>query len=298
MGDQAVVVTGVLSRDGDEFETHYEIRRFQRGKSAFCAWCGPQRGEPPDGHYDLADGTLRCRFNPDDCEGEVDRFVSSDVVPLEGEGMEGFEFHRQGFGVQARGENWPFHIGPLFHLVLPPHHLPDPDVESIEPRPLYGWPFEDRFAVGWQGSLYRECRLRFRRVAPEVFAEQADPIGRSIKSLPQEDRVPSQYLKVDPNPQGTLPMPGREYNLGAISDLLTQAFMDERDLRRFLRRRREFETVLSLVSVGAGLSDHVDGLIEYCKTRVLFDELLAAIEKENPGQYERFAGQLRMPAGR
>jgi hypothetical protein len=298
MGDQAVVVTGVLSRDGDEFETHYEIRRFEIGKSVFCAWCSPQRGEPPDGYHDLADGTLRCQFNPDDYEGEVHRFVSSDVVPLEGEGMEGFEFHRQGFYVGTSSSHWDHQLGSLFHLLLPPYHLPVPDVESIEPQPTYGWRIEDRFAMGWQGSLSKGCKLRFRRVAPEVFARRADPIGRRIKSLPREERASACYVEVALHVPGTGSLPADGYNLGAISDLLTQAFMDERDLRRFLRRRREFETVLSLVSVGAGLSDHVDGLIEYCKTRVLFDELLAAIEKENPGQYERFAGQLRMPAGR
>ncbi len=90
--------------------------------------------------------------------------------------------------------------------------------------------------------------------------------------------------------------PARDYDLGAISELLTRAFMDEKDLRRFLRRRKAFQTVLRLVSVDAGLSDHVDVLIEYCETRLLFDELLAAIQEENPRQYERLAFQLGMPA--
>jgi hypothetical protein len=171
MGDQAVVVTGVLSRDGEAFETQYEIRRFQIGKPVFCAWCGPQRGEPPDGYHDLADGTLRCQFNPDDYASPVDGFVSSDVVPLEGERMETFQFHRQGFHVEARESHWDYQVGSLFHLVLPPHHLPVPDVESIEPQPTYGWRLGDRFAMGWQGSLFHGCRLRFRRVAPEEFAE-------------------------------------------------------------------------------------------------------------------------------
>ncbi len=299
MGDQAVVVTGVVSRDGDEFQTEYEIRRFKIGKPVFCAWCGPQRRPRRRGHHDLADGTLRCRFNdPDDYESEVDCFESSDVEPLEGEPVETFEFHRQGFHVGAIQSHWDYQVGSLFHLVLPPHHLPDPDVETIRPQPTYGWRLDDRFAMGWQGSLINECRVRFRRVTPEEFAAQADRIGRSIKSLPREERAPSEWVEVDPNPRRPGSMPGREYNLGAISDLLTQALMDERDLRRFLRDRREFETVLRLVGVGAGLSDHVDVLIEYCRSRLLFDELLATIREENPRQYEQFAGQLRVPADR
>jgi hypothetical protein len=92
--------------------------------------------------------------------------------------------------------------------------------------------------------------------------------------------------------------PARDYDLGAISELLTRAFMDEKDLRRFLRRRKEFQAVLRLVSVDAGLSDHVDVLIEYCETRLLLDELLAAIQEENPRQYERLAFQFGMPAAR
>jgi hypothetical protein len=73
--------------------------------------------------------------------------------------------------------------------------------------------------------------------------------------------------------------------------------MDERDLRRFLRDHREFETVLRLVSEGAGLRDHVDELIAYCESRLLFEELLAAVQEENPRQYERFESQLRVPGG-
>jgi hypothetical protein len=294
MGNQAVIATGVLSRDGDAFETRYEIRRFQIGKSAFCAWCGPQRGEPPPGYHDLADGTLRCQFNPDEYEGAVHEFVSSDVEPLEGEGVERFEFHRQGFYVETPEYYWDYQVGSLFHLVLPRHHLPDPDVESIEPQPTYGWKIEDRFAMGWRGPLHEGCRLRFRRVSPEVFTVQADPIGRRIKSLPQQEQAPDWKVGVDPNPPpGTDSLAAGEYDLGAISDLLTQAFMDERDLRRFLRRRREFQAVLDLVGVDAELAYHVDVLVRFCETRRLFDELLAAIREENPRQYERFAGQLR-----
>ena len=83
-----------------------------------------------------------------------------------------------------------------------------------------------------------------------------------------------------------------EYRITAIRELLTAAFMDSRDLRRFCRSHREFRPVLQLVNEGAGLQDHVDVLIGYCETRILFDELLAAVYQLNPRQYARFAPLL------
>jgi hypothetical protein len=91
----------------------------------------------------------------------------------------------------------------------------------------------------------------------------------------------------------------QDYNGPAIRDLLTAAFMDSRDLRRFCQSHREFRPVLQLVNEGAGLQDHVDALIGYCDTYVLFDELLEGVERLNPRQYARFAPMLgeRVPVG-
>lgn len=81
-------------------------------------------------------------------------------------------------------------------------------------------------------------------------------------------------------------------NTAALAELLTRAFMDEKDLRRFCRDALEFRPVLDLVSVGAGLQDHVDLLIRYCETRLLFDELLEGVKRANPRQYARFLPML------
>lgn len=197
MGDQAVVVTGVLGRDGDVFKTQYEIRRFKVGKSVFCISCGPQPGDPPAGHYDLADGTLRCRFDPADYETPVDSFVSYDVVPLESDSMEMFRFDREGFHVGAREFHWDYEVGSLFHLVLPPKHLPIPEAKFFESQPRYGWRLGDRFVVGWQRSLLFKCTFTFGRVAPEVFGQQAEQLRRRIKDLPQEPMPPVGRVQVD-----------------------------------------------------------------------------------------------------
>jgi hypothetical protein len=84
----------------------------------------------------------------------------------------------------------------------------------------------------------------------------------------------------------------QDYNITAIRELLSAAFMDSRDLGRFCQSHREFQPVLQLVNEEAGLQDHVDKLIGYCETRLLFDELLAGVEQVNPKQYARFEPQL------
>jgi hypothetical protein len=84
-------------------------------------------------------------------------------------------------------------------------------------------------------------------------------------------------------------------NTAVLAQLLTEAFMDQRDLRRFCRDSPEFRPVLELASVSTGLRDHVDVLIRFCETRLLFDELLAAVERDNPRQYARFTPILYDP---
>jgi hypothetical protein len=79
-----------------------------------------------------------------------------------------------------------------------------------------------------------------------------------------------------------------EYNITAIRELLTAAFMNSRALRSFCNSHREFQPFLQLINEGAGLQDHVDKLIDYCKTYILFDELLAGVYQINPRQYARF----------
>jgi len=43
---------------------------------------------------------------------------------------------------------------------------------------------------------------------------------------------------------------------------------------------------------GQGLVDMVDRLVTYCGTNLLWDELLGAVRRKNPAQYNRFAAQI------
>jgi hypothetical protein len=82
------------------------------------------------------------------------------------------------------------------------------------------------------------------------------------------------------------------YNVAAIRELLTEAFTPE-DLRRFCEDRPIFRPVVARFGPGMGLDDSVDEVITYCRTRLLFPELLAAVEETNPRQYASFERQLR-----
>ena len=83
-----------------------------------------------------------------------------------------------------------------------------------------------------------------------------------------------------------------DYDIPAIRDLLTAAFTDCRDLRRFCQSHRDFQPVLQLVNERASLQEHVDELIGYCETQLLFGELLAGVKQANSRQYARFAPLL------
>lgn len=87
-----------------------------------------------------------------------------------------------------------------------------------------------------------------------------------------------------------------EYNIAAVRGLLTDAFAP-RDLWRFCQDRTDFRPVLVQLGYNPTLADMVDAVLVHCQTKLLFGELLAAVKSENPRQYERYADQLRRPAG-
>lgn len=79
-----------------------------------------------------------------------------------------------------------------------------------------------------------------------------------------------------------------DYNLPNIRSLLVAAFSDTRALRRFCEDRGSFSPMLQRVSENASKQDFADALISYCKTHVLFEELLTEVAAVNPAQYPRF----------
>jgi formylglycine-generating enzyme required for sulfatase activity len=78
-----------------------------------------------------------------------------------------------------------------------------------------------------------------------------------------------------------------EPDIAKIRQLLLAAFTPE-ELRRFCDDRPTFRPVVNRFGPGHGHDDMVDELITYCKTYLLFPELLAELKQHNPRQYARF----------
>jgi hypothetical protein len=83
-----------------------------------------------------------------------------------------------------------------------------------------------------------------------------------------------------------------EYDLATIRRLLLATFTSD-TLRRFCQERKAFRPITADFSPRQGLNDMIDSVLDYCRTQVLFGELLAEIREYSPRQYERFERQLR-----
>ena len=97
-----------------------------------------------------------------------------------------------------------------------------------------------------------------------------------------------------PPDQEQLPIPPIDINdppIAAIRQLLIAAFTPE-DLRRFCHLRPDFRRVVNNFGPGQGLEDMVDRVIVLVQTRLLWQELLAEVVKENPAQYKEFLQEL------
>jgi hypothetical protein len=84
------------------------------------------------------------------------------------------------------------------------------------------------------------------------------------------------------------------HNIGAIRRLLLAAFTPE-GLRHFCQDHPPFQPVVPRFGPGQGLDDMVAEVIDHCQTQLLFDELLAQVQAENPRQYARFGPYSREP---
>lgn len=81
------------------------------------------------------------------------------------------------------------------------------------------------------------------------------------------------------------------YNTSLIFELLTEAF-DSADLWRLCRDMEDLQPVCAQVNRNAPLNDVADALIAHCQRHRLFDELLDAVARARPRQFERFASRL------
>lgn len=79
--------------------------------------------------------------------------------------------------------------------------------------------------------------------------------------------------------------------VAAIRDLLTNAFTRD-DLLTFCQDRTDFRPIATRVGPSDGLGDIASKVIEYCRTQLLWDQLLTEVKQINPRQYDRFQSQL------
>lgn len=83
------------------------------------------------------------------------------------------------------------------------------------------------------------------------------------------------------------------YRVAAIRQMLLAAFTAD-ELYRFCVDHPSFRPITDSFGPGQGLDDMVDEVIEYCRTRRLWRELLDEVAEANPRQYERFEPYLNV----
>lgn len=165
MGFYLHLVTAVLQREGDQFIQRNEVSRF--GDKVYVAWCRSPKGPLPPGWVAQADGTLRVQFRPDRWLDHVEH----ETTPVDaGEEPGSFSYEEQ--------FDMPYGEPGLFHLVLPPRHLPR--LDSLQPLPAYARPEGERFVMGWIQQARTWIRFTFEEVAAESFSKKAARLRQAI----------------------------------------------------------------------------------------------------------------------
>jgi hypothetical protein len=85
----------------------------------------------------------------------------------------------------------------------------------------------------------------------------------------------------------------QSYNVASIRKLLRAAFTSE-ELRRFCQDNPAFQPIIPKFGPKSSLDDMIDQVIDHCRTKLLWDELLAAVRAESPRQYDHFEPELRV----
>ncbi len=181
-------------------------------------------------------------------------------------------------------------------------------------QPLRDWVREDREFLYWRQHMHADMR-RWTTTATygsELWNGEQLVNGKRWRAVRPSDLTPAERSFVDgaimhaeqrdaqPEPRRERKSEGelmtddeRAFDLGVIRDLLYAAFTYD-TLRRFLQERRLFKPIITEFGPLYGLDNMVDEVIEYCETRLLWQEFLAEVEKDNPNQYARFASRLTL----
>ena len=151
-----------------------------------------------------------------------------------------------------------------------------------------------------RGGFWAKDTLTYRNAPDGVYRFRLPASLQGCAPSPQRDAPPSQEtqrsaagsgaaagqpIRVDPdNPP-----------IAVIGELLEAAFTPQK-LRRFCQERPLFRDLVNHFGPGHGLDDMVGEVIDYCRTQLLWDELLAEIASVNPKQHARFESRLRAAA--
>ena len=85
---------------------------------------------------------------------------------------------------------------------------------------------------------------------------------------------------------------GDDYDIGTIREMLVEAFADSGDLRRFCLDNPALRPLVAEFGSGMGLIDMADEVIDFCRTRLAWDDLMAGVQKERGAVYAKFAPKL------
>lgn len=165
MGMYLSLIAAVLVREEEQFVQRNEILQFE--DEVYVAWCRSPRRDLPPGWETRADETLQVRYQPDRWREYVEH-ETSPVYPESDPNLFSYaEMFDVGHGMSA-----------LFHLVLPPRHLPR--FETFQPFPSYARSERERFVLGWIRQSNVWIRFTFAEVTAEAFAEQATALRRAV----------------------------------------------------------------------------------------------------------------------
>ena len=122
----------------------------------------------------------------------------------------------------------------------------------------------------------------------------ASPVATPAASAPATSASDTGGAKPTPEAttaSGVCPSrPAPQWNTAAMRDLLTTAFSDgELTTLCFDHFRQVYEDF----ATGMSKSDKIQRLLDYCIRHEQVEALLAAVQRANPAQYQRFEDQLR-----
>jgi hypothetical protein len=158
---------------------------------------------------------------------------------------------------------------------------------TIRPSAYAAWPGLEEWEVqSWRAQEVRVVDLPAMALLGELAGEP--------QIAPSRPETPTERVEEQPKPVQfeRLHIDPDNVPYAAIRDLLEESFTPEA-LRRFCQRRPDFEPLGRRFSPADSISDLVDELLDYCRTELLWDELLAEVARVKPRQYARFEPALR-----